>query len=89
MKFNIETKITEKNSSKAIKYLFETENITHQSIIIYQLNNYIKNTKVLLNLRNYIYKNSNKIKSVPYSLDTCGTEGDDIIINLFFVSVFT
>ncbi len=47
MKFNIETKITEKNSLDAIKYLFETENITHQSIIIYQLNNFIKNTKVL------------------------------------------
>ena len=78
MKFNIETKITEKNSLEAIKYLFETENITHQSIIIYQLNNFIKNTKVLLNLRNYIYKNSNKVKSVPYSLDTCGTGGDGL-----------
>jgi anthranilate phosphoribosyltransferase len=78
MKFSIDNKITEKNSLEAIKYLFETENIAHQSIIIYQLNNFLKNTKVLLNLRNYIYKNSNKIKSVSHTLDTCGTGGDGL-----------
>ena len=78
MKFSIDNKITEKNSLEAIKYLFETENLVHQSIVIYQLNNFIKNKKVLLNLRSYIYKNSNKIKNVPFSLDTCGTGGDGL-----------
>ena len=54
MKFSIDNKITEKNSLEAIKYLFETENLVHQSIIIYQLNNFIKNKK-LEHINSFLY----------------------------------
>ncbi len=78
MKFKIDTQINKSNINDAIKYLFEINNIVHQAIIIHQLNNFIDDTDVLLALRNYIYKNSNKIKKFPNSLDTCGTGGDGL-----------
>ena len=76
MKYNIDTLINKINAKEAIRYLFETENITHQAIIIHQLTNFLNDTDVLIILRNYIYKHSNKIKNYPNSLDTCGTGGD-------------
>ena len=78
MKFNIGDKVTKKNVKYVIKYLFQTDNITHQAIIIYQLNNLINDSDILLSLRDYIFKNSNKIKQYPNSLDTCGTGGDGL-----------
>ena len=41
MKFNIGDKVTKKNVKYVIKYLFQTDNITHQAIIIHQLNNLV------------------------------------------------
>ncbi len=78
MKFNIGDKVTKKNVKYVVKYLFQTDNITHQAIIIYQLNNLINDSDILLSLRDYIFKNSNKIKQYPNSLDTCGTGGDGL-----------
>ena len=78
MKYTINTLITKTNAKKAIEYLFSSENLAHQAIIIHQLNNFIKNTDMLIILRDYIYKNSNKIKKYPNSLDTCGTGGDGL-----------
>ena len=78
MKFNIGDKVTKKNVKYVIKYLFQTNNITHQAIIIHQLNNLINDSDILLSLRDYIFKNSNKIKQYPNSLDTCGTGGDGL-----------
>ena len=78
MKFDINDTVNEKNVRDAIKFLFNTNNHSHQAIILFQLNNFLNNTKVLLTLRDYIYKSSNKIKSYPYSLDTCGTGGDGL-----------
>ncbi len=76
MKYNIGDTVTKKNIKYVIKYLFRTDNITHQAIIIHQLNKLINDSDILLSLRNYIFKNSNKIKQYPNSLDTCGTGGD-------------
>ena len=56
MKYKIDTLITKYNAKEAIRYLFETENIAHQAIIIHQLNNFIYDTDVLIILMNYIYK---------------------------------
>ncbi len=78
MKFNIGDKVTKKNVKYVFKYLFQTDNITHQAIIIHQLNNLINDSYILLSLRDYIFKNSNKIKQYPNSLDTCGTGGDGL-----------
>ncbi len=78
MKFNIGDKVTKKNVKYVVKYLFQTDNITHQAIIIHQLNNLINDSDILLSLRDYIFKNSNKIKQYPNSLDTCGTGGDGL-----------
>ena len=78
MKFNIGDKVTKKNVKYVVKYLFQTDNITHQAIIIHQLNNLINDSYILLSLRDYIFKNSNKIKQYPNSLDTCGTGGDGL-----------
>ena len=78
MKYNIGDTITNKNIKYVIKYLFHTDNITHQAIIIHQLNKLINDSDILLSLRDYIFKNSNKIKQYPNSLDTCGTGGDGL-----------
>ena len=78
MKFYIGDKVTKKNVKYVIKYLFQTDNITHQAIIIHQLNKLINDSDILLSLRDYIFKNSNKIKQYPNSLDTCGTGGDGL-----------
>ena len=78
MKYNIGDTVTKKNIKYVIKYLFLTNNITHQAIIIHQLNKLINDSDILLSLRNYIFKNSNKIKQYPNSLDTCGTGGDGL-----------
>ena len=78
MKYNIGDTVTKKNIKYVIKYLFQTDNITHQAIIIHQLNNLINDSDILLSLRDYIFKNSNKIKQYPNSLDTCGTGGDGL-----------
>ena len=78
MKYNIGDTVTKKNIKYVIKYLFLTDNITHQAIIIHQLNKLINDSDILLSLRNYIFKNSNKIKQYPNSLDTCGTGGDGL-----------
>ena len=78
MKYNIGDTVTKKNIKYVIKYLFLTDNITHQAIIIHQLNKLINESDILLSLRDYIIKNSNKIKQYPNSLDTCGTGGDGL-----------
>ena len=78
MKYNIGDTVTKKNIKYVIKYLFRTDNITHQAIIIHQLNKLINDSDILLSLRDYIFKNSNKIKQYPNSLDTCGTGGDGL-----------
>ena len=78
MKYNIGDTVTKKNIKYVIKYLFHTDNITHQAIIIHQLNKLINDSDILLSLRDYIFKNSNKIKQYPNSLDTCGTGGDGL-----------
>ncbi len=78
MKYNIGDIVTKKNIKYVIKYLFNTDNITHQAIIIHQLNKLINDSDILLSLRDYIFKNSNKIKQYPNSLDTCGTGGDGL-----------
>ena len=78
MKYNIGDTVTKKNIKYVIKYLFHTDNITHQAIIIHQLNKLINDSDILLSLRNYIFKNSNKINQYPNSLDTCGTGGDGL-----------
>ena len=78
MKYKIDTPLTKYNAKEAIKYLFKTENLAHQAIIIHQLNNFINDADVLIILRNYIYKNSYKIKKYSNSLDTCGTGGDGL-----------
>tara|TARA_Y100000996_G_scaffold317751_1_gene253917 strand:- start:156 stop:1139 length:984 start_codon:yes stop_codon:yes gene_type:complete len=78
MKYNIGDTVTKKNIKYVIKYLFNTDNITHQAIIIHQLNKLINDSDILLSLRDYIFKNSNKIKQYPNSLDTCGTGGDGL-----------
>ena len=75
MKFKIDDSITNRNVEYAIKYLFDSDNISHQAIIIYQLNKLINNSDILLSLRKFIFKNSNKIKQYSNSLDTCGTGG--------------
>ena len=56
----------------------DRDNITHQAIIIHQLNKLINDSDILLSLRDYIFKNSNKIKQYTNSLDTCGTGGDGL-----------
>ncbi len=78
MKYNIGDTVTKRNIKNVIKYLFHTDNIAHQAIIIHQLNKLINDSDILLSLRNYIFKNSNKIKQYPNSLDTCGTGGDGL-----------
>ena len=78
MNFNINTDINQKNLNLAINYLFKTENISHQAIIINELTKKIQSKKVLISLRKYIYSNSNKIKTYGNSLDTCGTGGDGL-----------
>ena len=78
MKFKIDDLITKRNVENAIKYLFDSDNISHQAIIIHQLNKLINDSDILLSLRNFIFKNSNKIKQYPNSLDTCGTGGDGL-----------
>ena len=78
MKYNIGDTVTKKNIKYVIKYLFNSDNVTHQAIIIHQLNKLINDSDILLSLRNYIFKNSNKIKQYPNSLDTCGTGGDGL-----------
>ena len=78
MKYNIGDTVAKRNIKSVIKYLFHTDNITHQAIIIHQLNKLINDSDILLSLRNYIFKNSNKIKQYPNSLDTCGTGGDGL-----------
>ncbi len=78
MNFNIFDKINKSNSKKAIKYLFECNNIVHQSIIIYQLSQFLNNIEILTNLRSFIFENSNKITSDGNCLDTCGTGGDGL-----------
>ena len=78
MKFKIDKTINKINARDAVNYLFSSDNIAHQAIIIHQLNKFIKDTDVLLILRDYIYKNSYKIKKYPNSLDTCGTGGDGL-----------
>ena len=78
MKYIIGDTVTKKNIKNVIKYLFHTDNIAHQAIIIHQLNKLINDSDILLSLRNYIFKNSNKIKQYPNSLDTCGTGGDGL-----------
>ncbi len=78
MKYKIDIQLTKSNAREAIKYLFETENIAHQAIIVHQLNNFINDTDILVMLRNYIYKNSYKIKKFTNSIDTCGTGGDGL-----------
>jgi len=72
------SKINSKNLNHAINYLFNTENISHQAIIINELTRKIQSKEVLVTLRKYIYSNSNKIKSYSNSLDTCGTGGDGL-----------
>ena len=78
MKFKLDDSITNRNVEYAIKYLFDSDNISHQAIIIYQLNKLINNSDILLSLRKFIFKNSNKIKQYSNSLDTCGTGGDGL-----------
>ncbi len=78
MNFNINTDINPKNLNLAINYLFNTENISHQAIIINELTKKIQSKEVLISLRKYIYSNSNKIKTYANSLDTCGTGGDGL-----------
>ena len=78
MKFKIDDSITNRNVEYAIKYLFDSDNISHQAIIIHQLNKLINNSDILLSLRKFIFKNSNKIKQYSNSLDTCGTGGDGL-----------
>lgn len=70
MNFNINTDINQKNLNLAINYLFNTENISHQAIIINELTKKIQSKEVLISLRKYIYSNSNKIKTYGNSLDT-------------------
>ena len=69
MNFNINTDINPKNLNLAINYLFNTENISHQAIIINELTKKIQSKEVLISLRKYIYSKSNKIKSYSNSLD--------------------
>ena len=76
--YNINTDINPKNLNLAINYLFNTENISHQAIIINELTKKIQSKEVLISLRKYIYSNSNKIKTYGNSLDTCGTGGDGL-----------
>ena len=44
MKFKIDDSITNRNVEYAIKYLFDSDNISHQAIIIHQLNKLINNS---------------------------------------------
>ena len=83
MNFNINTDINPKNLNLAINYLFNTENISHQAIIINELTKKIQSKEVLISLRKYIYSNSNKIKTYGNSLDTCGTGGDGLKTLIF------
>ena len=78
MKFKLDDSITNRNVEYAIKYLFDSDNISHQAIIIHQLNKLINNSDILVSLRKFIFKNSNKIKQYSNSLDTCGTGGDGL-----------
>ena len=78
MNQNFYSEINSKNLNSAINYLFNTENISHQAIIINELTRKIKSKEVLVTLRKYIYSKSNKIKSYSNSLDTCGTGGDGL-----------
>ena len=73
---NFYSEINSKNLNLAINYLFNTENISHQAIIINELTKKMQSKEDLVTLRKYIYENSNKIKSYSNSLDTCGTGGD-------------
>ena len=52
MNFNINTDINQKNLNLAINYLFNTENISHQAIIINELTKKIQSKEVLISLRN-------------------------------------
>ena len=78
MNQNFYSEINSKNLNLVINYLFNTENISHQAIIINELTKKIKSKEVLVTLRKYIYSKSNKIKSYSNSLDTCGTGGDGL-----------
>ena len=78
MNKNFYSEINSKNLNLSINYLFNTENISHQAIIINELTRKIQSKEVLVTLRKYIYSNSNKIKSYSNSLDTCGTGGDGL-----------
>ncbi len=63
MNFNINTDINLKNLNLAINYLFNTENISHQAIIINELTKKIQSKEVLISLRKYIYSRW-KLKSI-------------------------
>ena len=47
MKFKLDDSITNRNVEYAIKYLFDSDNISHQAIIIHQLNKLINNLSLI------------------------------------------
>ena len=70
MKYNIGDTVTKKNIKYVIKYLFHTDNITHQAIIIHQLNKLIYDSDILILLTQLftpIYLNNDFI----YSFSLC------------------
>ena len=59
MNQNFYSEINSKNLNLAINYLFNTENISHQAIIINELTKKIQSKEVLVTLRKYIYSKRN------------------------------
>ena len=64
------------NLKKAIELIFTSDNQIHTGLMISKLNENMYDSEMINKVRNYIKKNSIKIKPYPNSLDTCGTGGD-------------
>ena len=76
MKFKFYDSITNRNIEYAIKYLFDSDNISHQAIIIYQLNKLINNQQKIgythtphIKHSNYLNNKYQKYKNLRETLN--------------------
>ncbi|MDC1316101.1 anthranilate phosphoribosyltransferase [Alphaproteobacteria bacterium] len=61
---------------EVINFIFSTNNLAHQGLMISKLNENMYNSELINEIRKYIKKKSIEIKPYTNSLDTCGTGGD-------------
>ena len=85
MKFKIDDSITNRNVEYAIKYLFDSDNISHQAIIIYQLNKLINNKNIIFFMGNSGRKILNETLQewdLDYEEKKSLTSNDSFILNI-------